>query len=310
MAGWLALTLQRRCGPLDGPRTAYRVTDHGAIELSWRGGPTAAEVADHLLRAADPDMPVTCDAQLSDSVVAAGVRVLLTALDPRPRSRSPRDPIGALPASAAPRPIMDDGHAADIVTWELPPEPGGTGMAIVTRVPTSYTDALDWTAHATFVAATGYQPPPGAHPQRHIRWARALANADVHLRFATPKLAIADADAWLSMAVGHSRGITPLCAAVAWHDRCLMRLQPGLRVDAVLATSPHMTGVASRVPALLLSALHRTLLPRDTRTATTLAASLPTDLHISCFRHGLDSERYRIQLAATIIPASQNRQTG
>lgn len=310
VVGWLALTLQHWSGPLDGPRVAYTITDHGTIELTWRGGPTAAAVADRLLATVDPDIPVTRPPRDSrpdtervrrDFVEAAGVPVMLTATDPRPR-RDPSDWISKLPAARAPRPIVEDGHAADVVTWELPPDPGGTGIAVVTRVPTSYLDNQSWTASAEIVVNIDHEFPPGAHYERRSSWKHAAKLAAVHLRFVPDELVTADA--WLTQ-VSTSTRLRPECVAAVWHDRCLLQLSSGLRVDAVFDRFPHLTGTSSRVPAVVLSALSHGVTHLAPHDAAAQAQLLPAELHISRFGHGQDHDRYRVGLQATIVPATR-----
>ncbi|UUV32280.1 hypothetical protein NQK81_02170 [Amycolatopsis roodepoortensis] len=311
VVGWLALTLQHKTGLLDGPRVAYTITDHGTIELTWRGGPTAAAVADRLLATADPDVPVVrrrepgsdTERVRRDFVEAAGVPVMLTATDPRPH-RDPSDWISKLPAVRAPQPMVEDGHAADVVTWELPPDPGGSGIAVVTRVPTPYLDNHTWTAPAETVVNVDHEFPPGAHDDRRSSWKHAVNTAAVHLRFVPDDLVTADADTWLTQ-VHTSTWLRPECAAVVWHDRCLLQLSSGLRVDAVFDRFPHLTGTSSRVPAVVLSALSRWSTRPGPVDAAAQARLLPAELHLSRFGHGQDYDRYRVDVQATVASATR-----
>uniref|UniRef100_UPI003F49828F hypothetical protein n=1 Tax=Amycolatopsis sp. CA-096443 TaxID=3239919 RepID=UPI003F49828F len=314
VAGWLALALQQQHGLLDGPRVAYAVTDHGTVDLAWRGGPTALEIAEALLRAADPGMPVTrpADDDLPGSppghdlrhacLDVGGVRVLLESTDPGPARPDWTDPIRGAAPYRPPDPMLEDGFASDVVSWEVEPDPGGIGAAIVTRLPVQATDAPDWTANHALVLNLLHQPPPGIHPARLRRWRRALASAAVQFRPALRTWSAEDAGAWLADTVAAAEHVgrrAPVCTAVTWRDGARMRLNAGLTVDARADAQPRVPDLATRIPAVVLGALYRTGLTRNHGPAA-LAAALPSTLLIRCFGHGFDAEQSRVNLDTTV----------
>jgi len=173
--------------------------------------------------------------------------------------------------------------------------------------------------------ARGQYPQPALTgcPSRavHPREARKQSRVG-RCRSAVPDWSTEDADTWLADTATDLTQRPALCTAVIWHDRCLMRLREGLRVetdrqnqrvDVAVETSPRIHGFASRIPAVVLGALCRTDI-RHCCDAAMLRArprhralSCPPRDHPSPFPPAADPHRWRTITAPLVWPTRQVR---
>lgn len=258
VVGWLALTLQRSSGRLSGFLVEYTVTDSGGVELSWRGGPLPADVAAIVVDAADLDLPVTMVKPASDvraDLLVGDVPVALVAYDPDPTA--PAELLRAANTWSWPHnPLQTDGAALDKVLWHVTPDPGGVGVATVIRVPTSVRDQASWIESTHWVVHTEHTVPSYASPDKHLAWRRADQTASVRVRPAATDWTTDDADTWLDNDL-LNRSPSPSITAVVMHDRCLMRIRTGLRIEATVH-DPAPAVPWDFVPSTVLSAVCET----------------------------------------------------
>lgn len=260
VAGWLAVTTQKRDGPLWGVRLDYTVTDSG-LRIDWRDGPFADAVATSLTELATTTMPIAYDPAHSFRIethavlAVGGVRVDLHSYDPRPDFR-PRT-LSERREWRWPQPLHEQGAAWDTVIWTRARATGGAPRAVVTRLPYNSRDALP-AIERYAVVVPDHQPPAYSADPLEIGRHTALSNADICLHVAARGWDTRDADEWLDDTLLTRAGRMSLAAsmtAVVFGDRAIMRLhRHGLRIEARMGTR----GGADLIPAVVLSALDHT----------------------------------------------------
>lgn len=270
VAGWLALRFQNIQGPLYGLRVEYQFGFGGGSSMTpiqkpsplsvlWRGGPTAASIAETLAQVSDPDMPVRYQPDPHGYAPVArlelsNVPVVLHSADPAPNVGV--QPIGATPRWSWPNPMRDKGVARDSVLWQLPPDSGGVGEATVVRLPYDGIHDIHWRQEGFIVVDDEFTMPEYPSPDLQSLRRHCDEVADIRLR-AAGDWSLDEADTWLEDQIRNPRGFGPAAlTGVVFEDQCLLRWHRGLRILATQDRSrtPYWAAV-SYLPSVIYGAL-------------------------------------------------------
>ncbi|MEV5542062.1 hypothetical protein AB0L13_35040 [Saccharopolyspora shandongensis] len=302
VVGWLASTLQLHRGMLAGVPLEY-TTNAGILFVSWRGGPTADMVAAELVQAADPDLPVTLrPARASAEFLHLSVGDLTVCLHPHdPMPDQPWAPrVGQHPNSRPwpwPWRLHDSGAAYDTVLWTAGNvDSGGDEVAVVVRVsPSAATPAhSSWSESGFRVIDADHVVPDHASAETKRLWRQRTTNAHIRLRYATTDWSDAEADEWLAGDGPHQQ--RPMISAVLLDERCIIRVDAGLRIVATVADgSPWVSAPWDVLPSALYSAL-----------STRVADHLNPPEFLNVRRYGDAWSQVRFQLSSQLVAPGEH----
>lgn len=236
----------------------YTLTTQDVIHIDWVEGAGADEVAAGLVAYSAAGLlgfnAVASRAPESathSSITVDGLPVVLRAFQPIGLERASRihRPRHHSPKWVWPFPLLKEGAARDTVLWELTREDGT--LATVVRLPIDVDEDEWWTESSFLVATPEHDAPAGVWTDRRIDVDRARQLCSVLLRLAPPECTIEEADDWMATELA---SVSRIAVAVAWRDRCVMRLGSGLRMVATCPVSPYQPSW-SHVPAALMSSM-------------------------------------------------------